>query len=190
MNDLGATDPTPGAGRQKLVAELFGEGDGQAVEIQLQFPGNGPPLEIVQDPPLHAGFGIGEEFMGLDLCLRQAEAPLILRQMLGLGDREGRRSSTPGFRLVNIKGCRVFNLVKEESAFIRIEEAAHGCSAIHGSCLGVYPWRALDIRSAGSCSCGKALVTHACSTPFPPPRGGHVETGQFQYDALASAKGL
>lgn len=135
MDDLGATEPTPGAGCQKFVAELFGEGDGQAMEIQLQFPGDSSPLEIVQDPPLHAGFGIEEEFMGLDLCLRQAEAPLILSQMFGLGDRVGRRTSTPGFRLVNIKRRRVFNLGKEELAFIRIEEAAHGCSAVRSSCM-------------------------------------------------------
>jgi hypothetical protein len=98
------------------------------VEIQLQLSGDGPPLEIVQDPLLNARFGIEEEFMGLDLGLSQTKTLVILGQMPGLLDRIGRSSPSPGFRLLNIKRRRVSYFSAEELAFVRIEGAAHGCS--------------------------------------------------------------
>lgn len=137
VDNLGAAHPAAGAGGQKFVAELCGEGGGQAMEIQLQFPGNGPPLKVVQDPLLNAGFGVEEVFMSLDFCLSQAEALVILRQMLGLLDRIGCWSSAPGFSLLNVKRGGVFHFGAEELAFIRVEGTAHGYLGAYSSCQGV-----------------------------------------------------
>ncbi len=134
MDDLGAAYPAPGAGRQKLVTELFGEGCGQAMQIQFQFPGDGPPLEIVQDPLLNAGFGVEKEFMGLDLCLGQAKWLVILCQVFGLFNGIGRGPPAPGFRQLKDKRSRVFHLGAEELAFIKIRGSAHDGSEAHTSC--------------------------------------------------------
>jgi hypothetical protein len=126
MDDLGTANPAVLADREESIAELFGIGTGQTVEVQFQFPGDSPSLEVSENSLLDTGPGEEEVFVCFDFPFGEGGAFFLLSQIPGLVDRVGGWPMPPMFRPLQIERGDTLDLQAEEQLIVRVEVATHG----------------------------------------------------------------
>jgi hypothetical protein len=145
MDDLGTANPAVFADREEFITELFGIGTGQTVEVQFQFPGDSPSLEVSENSLLDTGPGEEEVCEGFDFPFGEGVAFFLLSQVPGLVDRVGGWQMPPMFRPLQIERGDTLDLRAEEQLIIRVEVATHGRRSWFQRGLGQYTGMALVI---------------------------------------------
>lgn len=126
MDDLGTANPAVFADREEFITELFGIGTGQTVEVQFQFPGDSPSLEVSENSLLDTGPGEEEVCVGFDFPFGEGVPFFLLSQVPGLVDRVGGWPMPPMFRPLQIERGDTLDLRVEEQLIVRVEVATHG----------------------------------------------------------------